>query len=423
MHSLPAPAVRSPAATRSGTGTNAIDALFTSTSAVCVTGKVVVDTVLHWSPFGQAVILVLIQAGGFGFMTSATLFLLAFGKRIGLRERLLIGESMGMEQSGGLLSIVKKMALFTLIVESAGALIFLIHFSNEAPWGQAIWQSIFHSVSAFNNAGFDLFGNFQSMTGLTSSPLMILTTAASVILGSTSFIVIADVVKKRGWLRLTLNTKIVLTVTLGLLAAGTAIILLSEYDNPATIGGMTIADKVMNAFFLAASRTSGFSTFDMAALTDYALLVMMVLMFIGGAAGSTAGGIKVTTFGVLMSSVLSTVRGRQQAGAFSRRYPPHQVHRALAVTVLAAAVVAAVALVLSFTEIQSFRHILFDTISAFGTVGLSTGITRALSTAGRIIIIVTMITGRLGPLALALTLIRRQPYERYTYPEESVRIG
>jgi len=357
-------------------------------------------------------------------MTSATLLMLAFGRRIGLRERLLIGESMGLSRLGGLVRIVRNMAIFTLLAEGIGAAVFFIRFSAENTLRLAIWKSAFHSISAFNNAGFDIFGNFQSLTNYRGDPLVVLATAALIFLGGISFMVLSDVFKTRNLGRLSLDTKLVLITTVSLLAAGILVMLLTEFIEPATFGGISLPQKVLIAFFQSVTaRTAGFSLVSMGSLAQYALFFTMFLMFVGGAAGSTAGGIKVNTFGMLAATIWSTIRGREHAGAFGREFSIQQLYRAIAVVMLSLGLVALVGFLLSLHEEASFISLFFETLSAFGTVGLSTGITPSLSLAGRIIITITMFVGRLGPLALTLALLQRQRPSQYRYPEEMVRIG
>lgn len=413
-----------PISTKSGQLTSPVNAFFTATSAVCVTGLVVVDTAEYWSFFGQAVILALIQAGGFGFMTSATVFLLAFGRRIGLRERLLIRESMGLEQLGGLVRIVKRLAIFTVAIELIGAVLFYLYFAARNSPGTAVWVSVFQSISAFNNAGFDLFGNFRSLSDYQGAPVVLILTAVLIILGGISFLVLSDIIKSRSWGRLSLDSKTVLSTTLLLLAMGTVVILLTESNNPDTLGAMSLPQRVLNALFHSVTpRTAGFSTINMASLANYTLFFTMILMFIGGASGSTAGGIKVNTFGMLVATIWSTVRGREHASAFGREFSIPQIHRALTLVMLSLGLLALVVFLLTITEEFRFLNLLFEAASAFGTVGLSTGITPGLTTAGRFIITGTMFIGRLGPLALALALIQRQQPTTYRYPEEAIRIG
>ena len=407
-----------------GQPTRFIDALFTSTSAVCVTGMVVVDTGTHWSLFGQAVVLLLIQVGGFGFMASATLLLLAFRRRIGLRQRLLIGETIGAAAPGGLVRLIRNMALVALGLECAGALALFFRFAVMEGAGRGLWMAVFQSVSAFNNAGFDIFGGFVSLTELHTDAFVVLVTAVLLVVGGLSYVVLADTYRQRRFGRLSLDTKLVLITSRGLVAVAVLVYLFAEWGNPGTLGPLALPERLLCAAFQAVTpRTAGFTTVNIGAMHDYTLLFTMFLMFVGGAAGSTAGGIKVNTFGVLVAAVVSTLKGRVHASAFGRELSVEHVYRALVVVVLALSFVGISILLLSMTEDADVLKVAFETVSAFGTVGLSTGITPGLSEAGRLIIIVTMFVGRLGPLYLALALVQRQRAQEYRYPVEAVRIG
>jgi len=414
-----------PISSKTGQFTSPINAFFTATSGVCVTGLVVVDTANYWSSFGQAVILILIQVGGFGFMTSATLFLLAFGRRIGLKEKILISESMGITRLGGLAKIVGLMAIFTIFSEASGAVCFYQHFSKGNLVGTSVWLSTFQAVSSFNNAGFDLQGNFQSLSNYQNDPLVLLVTAALIILGGISFLVVADLIKTRNLSRLSLDSKLVLSATALLLVLGTVVILLTEFNNNETLGNLSPPLIILNAFFQSVTaRTAGFSTISIGHMANYALFFMMFLMLIGGASGSTAGGIKVNTISMLAATIWSTLRGREYPRAFGKEFAVQQIHRALAVVLLSIGFLAVAVFVLTVTEGGvRFIDLLFEAVSAFGTVGLSTGITPSLSIAGRLIITVTMFVGRLGPLTLMLALVQRQQLTKYRYPKEIVRIG
>jgi trk system potassium uptake protein TrkH len=366
--------------------------------------------------------------GGFGFMASATLLLLAFGRSVGLREKLLIGDSLGVERLGGLVSLLLGIAFFSIICEGIGAILLYIRFSQDyiSP-ATAMWQSIFHAVSAFNNCGLDILGD-RSLIGYQNDPLVVLTMAALIILGGLSFLVVWDVFKKRSFGKLSLDSKMVVVVTVTLLILGTVVLLAMEYNNPDTLGPMSAPQKVLSAFFQSVTpRTAGFMVINVRFMTAYSLFFTIMLMFVGGASGSTAGGVKVNTFGVLLATVWSSLRGKEHAEAFGRELRPQQIHRALAVAMLALGLVGIVALTLTFTEEAKndfdFIQTLFETVSAFGTVGLSTGITPMLTLAGKFIIIVTMFAGRLGPLTLALSLVQRQRTTEYRYPQDQVRIG
>ncbi len=413
-----------PIATTDGVSPHPTVALFTSTSAVCVTGLQVVDTNDFWSPFGEGIILALIQIGGFGFMTTATIILLALGRRIGLRERLLIKEAMGVTQLGGVVRIVRQMIFFTLIAEVLGTALLYLRLSTQFPHGQALWKSVFQAVSAFNNCGFDLFGSFRSLTGYQSDPLVILTTAGLIILGGISYMVVLDMLRHRSFTRLSLDSKMVLTTTFFLLAFGTLVILFTEMNNPDTLGSLTLPQKFLNSFFHSVTpRTAGFASLNIGSFAIYSLFFTMLLMFIGGASGSTAGGIKVNTFGLLLATIISTLRGNENPTAFQREINTEQIHRALTLVILSVVFIFTIVFCLTILENLDFIDLLFETISAFGTVGLSTGVTPLLSIAGRILIIVTMFIGRIGPLTLILSLTLRQQRSDYKFPREAVRIG
>lgn len=413
-----------PIANREGVITPPITALFTATSAVCVTGLIVVDTSDYWSSFGQGIILLLIQVGGLGFMTSSTLLLLLIGHRVSLRERILLRETFGETPMGGLLRLTLQVALMTVIFEVAGALILFFRFLFLLPPEQALWMGIFHSVSAFNNAGFDIIGQFRSLTGFSDDPVVLLTIAVLIIVGSISFTVVSDLYQQRHFRSLLLDTKMVLVATAILLLVGTFGILVVEWNNPNTLEPMSIPYKFLNSLFHGVTpRTAGFSSIDVGGMTQQGLFLTIVLMYIGGAAGSTAGGIKINTFAVLTTAVFSSMRGRLVATAFGRELPQDHVFRALTVALLALGLVVIMTFALSIVEEDSFLQLLFEATSAFGTVGLSMGATPGLSVAGKLLIIVTMYVGRVGPLTVALALAQRAQPARYRYPEGRVKIG
>ena len=413
-----------PISSRLGEITPPADTFFSATSAVCVTGLVVQDTARYWSFFGQAVILALIQLGGLGFMTSATLLVLALGRHIGLREKLLIGESLGIPKLGGLTNLIKNIVIFTFASEAIGTLLFYFYFSSHSVSGMPLWESLYQSVSAFNNAGFDLFGSFNSLVNHASDSYLLITTAALTIIGGISYVVIADILAKRRFSALSLDTKLVLTCTAVLLLTGTIVIFLTEFSNADTLGTMAIPDKLLVSFFQSTiARTSGFTAINMFHVTPYCLVFIIVLMFIGGASGSTAGGIKVNTFGILVGTLISSLRGREYASAFGKEFITQQIYRALAVVSLSFAAITVVVFILTITETFDFLDLFFEAVSAFANVGLSTGVTPHLSNAGNVVISVTMFIGRLGPLAITLSLIANQRPSTYRYPQEAVRIG
>jgi trk system potassium uptake protein len=412
-----------PISTKSGDVPGLIDALFTATSALCVTGLTVVNTAGYWSTFGQIVIVILIQLGGFGLMTTATLFVISFGHRIGFKEKMLIGNSLGVEKLGGIIGIVKQMAVFTFSAELIGAVFLYFRFTSYYHDDSAVWNSIFHSISAFNNAGFDLFGN-TSLTIFSGDPYILFTIGALVVLGGISYLVVADFVRSIHPLRLSLDSKLIVFSTLILLIVGTLVILLTEISNRETLGAMSFPEQVLNAIFLSiTTRTAGFYTIDVANVANYTLFFIMLLMFIGGASGSTAGGIKVTTIGILMATIWSTIRGRKHPAIFNRELTTEQIQKALSIVFVSLGFLIVIIFLLTITENFRFIELLFEAFSAFGTVGLSTGVTSNLSLAGKGIIIVTMFAGRLLSLILILTLTQYQQTVECRFPNEPIRIG
>jgi trk system potassium uptake protein TrkH len=419
-----------PFAAADGQSTRFVDALFTATSATCVTGLVVLDTANHWSPFGQVVILALIQLGGFGIMAGSTLLLFLFlRRRTSLRDRVIMTESLGGLELGTITHLVTRIAIFTLVCELVGAVVLSISFMAGPEAGptwhpMGIWWGIFHSISAFNNAGFDLTGGFRSLIPFRDDWVVLLTHGMLLVLGGLGFAIVGDALFKRRWGRLALETKLVLLATGALLVAGTVLIAFTEWTNPATLGAMPAEQRVLNAFFESATlRTAGFTALDTGALAESTLFVVMALMFIGGASGSTAGGIKVTTFSVLLIAIVSTVKGEPSATAFGRRIKHEIVYRALAVTLLSIGFVFVTGLGLTLTTDASFVETLFEAVSAFGTVGASTGITPDLTDPARLITTFAMFVGRLGPLTLVLALAARAHAVSYRPAVESVRIG
>ena len=419
-----------PIATSTGQSTRFLDALFTATSAACVTGLVVLDTGTYWSPFGQVVILALIQAGGFGIMAGSTLLLLVFlGRRSTLRDRLLVNESLGGLQLGTVTQLVKRIAMFTIACELVGAVVLSIAFmaGPEAgpPWHPlGIWWGIFHSISAFNNAGFDLTGGFQSLIPFRDDWVVLLTHGVLLVLGGLGFAIVGDAVRRRRWTRMALETKLVLGTTVALLLSGTVLLGMTEWSNPETLGALPPDQRVLNALFESATlRTAGFTALDTGAFLQASLFVVMALMFIGGASGSTAGGIKVNTFAVLLIAIVSTAKGDPSATAFGRRIKHAIVYRALAVAQLSIAFVFLTGLGLTLTTDATFVQTLFEAVSAFGTVGASTGITPELPDPARLIVVLAMFAGRLGPLTLVLALTARAHPVSYRPAVESVRIG
>lgn len=416
-----------PIASKSFESVGFVNALFTATSAVCVTGLVVVDTATHWTLFGQLIILLLIQIGGLGFMTMATMFALVVGKKISLKSRLVMQEALSHQNISGVVRVTRNVLVMTFSIEALGAVILSTKFVPEFGMGRGIYLSVFHSVSAFCNAGFDLMGNFTSLTAYVADPVVNFTVMGLIVTGGLGFTVLSDLVLKRNFKTLHLNTKLAVTVTAALIAIGTVFFFIVEYNNPDTLGNLGMLEKWMAAMFQSVTpRTAGFNTLAIDKLTMSSLLMTIVLMFIGGCPASTAGGIKTTTFGLILFNIGSVIGGYEETVMFKRRVSQVYISRALALMSLALSLVIIVTMMLSFNEREfEFMALLFETVSAFGTVGLSTGITPMLNDASKLVLAVTMFFGRLGPMTLVMALARRQSMNRalVRYPESKVNVG
>lgn len=417
-----------PFASSTGEGTPLIDALFTATSATCVTGLITVDTGSHYSVAGQIIIVALIQVGGLGFMTVSTLFVMAMKKRISLRERLILQEAMNQSSMEGIVRLIRKVLLYSLTIEMIGAILFSIRWSFDMPIGQAIYFGIWHAISMFNNAGFDLFGHFGtpfvSLTLYASDPLVNLVAMLLIILGGLGFIVMADALERRSLKRLSLHSKVVLSMTGALIVIGAIVIFIFEFTNEHTLGALSWDGKLWASFFQSvAPRTAGPNTVDLAELRHATQFFIILLMFIGASPGSTGGGIKTTTFATLIGAVAAMIRGKEDIVMFNKRLASRLIFKALTITILSLVLVVLMTMVLSMTEKQDFLKILFETTSAFGTVGLSLGITSNLTIFGKIMISFMMFIGRLGPLTLAYALGPRPEKELYRHPEGKIMIG
>lgn len=418
-----------PIATISGESTSFLDSIFTATSAVCVTGLVVVDTGTYWSTFGQMIILILIEIGGLGFMAMSTFFAMILGKRISLRERLVMQEAYNTFSLQGIISHVRYMLIFTIIVQSAASLILFTQFIPIYGIGKGIYFGIFHAISAFNNAGFDLLGNFTSITVFNENKIILITLAIVINIGGLGYLVCREIISsfktKRKLKNFSLHSKVVLTISVVLLSVGTLALLVFEWKNPVTMGPMSFGDKLTNAFFSATTpRTAGFNSISTSDMSPAGKLLTMGYMFIGGSPGSTAGGVKTTTLGILIFTLISVLRGRQDAEVYKRRISQSTVFRAMAIFMLGITIVIIGIMILSITEIGStFETILFEVISAFGTVGLSQGLTPTLSPVGKVTITIIMYLGRVGPLTVMLALAGKQEKVNIKYPEGKILIG
>ena len=418
-----------PIAAKNGQSIGLFDSLFTSTSAVCVTGLVVVDTGTTFSLFGQIVLIVLIQVGGLGFMVFATMLMVMLGRKISIRGRMLIRESMNASSLSDLGSLTMLYLLLSLTIELVGAVTLCFRFVPLYGWKHGTWMALFHSVSAFCNAGFDLFGNYASLTAFSGDPLVLLTVASLIILGGLGFSVILETARNRqGFRNLSLHTRIVLMTTLVLLLAGTVFYWIVERTNAETLAGCSEGEKILNAFFQSVTmRTAGFNSFDLSGFRDGSKLFSSLLMMIGASPASTGGGIKTTTIAALTLLMLSVVRGESEVNVARRRLSDDISRRALAVAVLFLTTLLTGTLIISLIENGRFplEDILFEASSAMGTVGVSAIGTPNLSSASRAILLPMMFLGRVGPLTLAVAVAKRQGGLRTAskYPEERIMIG
>lgn len=402
-----------PISHKSNTDVSAIDAIFTAASAVCVTGLVVVDTSTQWSSFGQMWILLLIQIGGIGFMTLLSVISMLLKKKIKLSEKLILQESLSQSSFADLYELVKNVLKVTLFIELIGAILLSFHFAPELGLAKGIWYGIFHSVSAFCNAGFDLLGiytgEFSSLTSAFSNWSFIATIGVLIVLGGLGFPVIMDIITQKAFKKLSLHSKIVILTTITLLATGSLLILMFEWSNVNTLGTLNVNEKILGAIFQSTStRTAGFNTFDLSNLRTASLLIMLMLMFIGASPASTGGGLKTTTFAITIMSILNTFLKKEDVTVFKKRVPKNIVSKAQVSTLLAILIVSAATVLLVTLESNiSLESALFEVISAIATVGLSLGITSTLSVPSKILIIILMFLGRVGSTTVILALASR----------------
>lgn len=402
-----------PVSSASGNRISLVDSLFTATSAVCVTGLVSVDPGLGFSAFGQTVLAVLIQVGGLGIMLMGVIASLAAGGRLGIGKQRLVKESLNLSSGKGLMKVVRAVIYVTLLFEVAGALLSFVSFSRHYTGAKAVGISVFHSIASFNNAGFDILGNYKSLTDYGQDIWLNLVTCGLIICGGLGFFVISELVSRKAAAKWSLHTKVVLSSTGALLAAGT---LLLKFTQGSSVSWL-------EAFFQSTSaRTAGFATVPTGSMDASGLMVLMVLMFIGASPGSTGGGIKTTTFFVLLQRMRSAVFNRH-CGAFRRKFPDTVVEKAFLVLVMAITVILCSTFFLCVLEPEiQFQAILFEAVSAFATTGLSTGITPILGNAAKLVLTVTMFVGRLGPLTMATIWLSRE-VPQVSYSEEDVTIG
>ncbi len=414
-----------PFATNSGVPAPLMTALFTSTSAVAVTGLIVVDTATYWSTFGQIVILLLFQIGGFGIMTAATLFGLMAGRGFGLRDRMATQVERNRLQTGDARSVLWLVMKITLAVELVVATILAarLYIAYDHTPREAIWHGIFHAISAFNNAGFSSYSN--SLMGFQTDPVILVPIMLAVILTALGFPVMQDLRRhRRQWREWSLHTKITIWGTIALLVVGFFALLVMEWGNAKTLGPMGLGGKMLNAAVHSVMpRTAGFNSLDVGAFRDETLMVNYFLMFVGGGSAGTAGGIKITTFVVLLAIVVSEISRRRDAGLFGRRFGQAVERQALTVITLAGTLIFGATVLLSMVTPLAFEDLLFEAISAFSTVGLSTGITAELPPTGQLVIIALMFIGRVGTITVATALALGAQPRPYRYPEENPIVG
>jgi potassium uptake protein, TrkH family len=414
-----------PFASKSGESVGLLNALFTSVSAVCVNGLVVVDTGSTFSMAGQIIIMILIQVGGLGFMTLGVMVAILLGKRIGLKQRLILQQTTHSTSAQGLVRLSLYIVLIVFLFESAATVVLTLRFMQDMSLGVAVYYALFHSVSAFNNAGFALWSD--SLSGYVGDPVVNFTVISLFVVGGLGYIVIVDIFRKRSWKKLSLHTKVVLIASAVLAFTGFVLVYILESFNTATLGSLHQGERILASMFQSLTpRSAGFNTIDIGGMLSVTQFVLIILMFIGAASGGTGGGIKTNTLVVLVLATINTFRGGGQIHAFERRIAQETVMRALAVVMSSLTFVFILAFLLMLTENmldERFLEVLFEATSAFSTTGLSMGLTGDLSPAGKVIVIIAMFMGRLGPLTLAYALSQKKRTSKIGYAEDHILIG
>jgi trk system potassium uptake protein TrkH len=413
-----------PIASTNGQRLPFIDALFTATSATCVTGLAVLDTGVHLTRFGQIVLLIMVQMGGIGFMTMATWFAIALKKRVSLQERLILKESLNQINMDGIVRLIVRVFIYSVTIEGTAALYFIMRWSKEMPLGKAVYFGIFHSVSIFNNAGFELFGGFRSLTPFVNDFGINIVSILLIVLGGIGFIVISDLLEYPKTRKLSLHSKVVLSAT-GILTLVAAVgIFIFEFTNPRTLGALSWDSKILASVFQSVTlRSAGVNTVDIAELRGATQFLMIIMMFIGAAPGSTGGGIKLTTFAVLVAALVTMIRGKEDVVLFRYRMSGSDVYKAITLALIGVFMLVSTTMLLSVFQNNDFMMIMFESASAFGTVGLSMGLTGELTFASKLIIIFMMYVGRIGLVTLAFALQPKPKKELYRHPEGKIIIG
>ncbi|OGC06176.1 hypothetical protein A2230_06020 [candidate division WOR-1 bacterium RIFOXYA2_FULL_36_21] len=405
-----------------GSSTKFIDALFTANSATCVTGLVVLDTGVHFSLFGLVVIISLIQIGGLSYMTFSTFIFLLFRRKMFISEKLMMQEALNIYSTREVVSVVKKIFAIVFLVEGIGALILFLRWWPSLGLKKGLLYAVFHSVSAFCNAGFALPAGNVNLAPYCTDVVVNLVITSLIIIGGIGFIVISDILKNR---RFSLHSKTVVFTTIFLIAVGTLLFYFFEQNNSSTLGSLTFSQKIMASYFHSVTpRTAGFNTLSIDKFYVQSLLLTILLMFIGASPGGTGGGIKTTTFSIILSTIWATLKGLKDTVIFERRIPFQTVRRSFVIAVLALLLVCSAVFALTFFEKdKTVLSLLFEVVSAFGTVGLSMGITPYLTTVGKIVIMLCMFIGRVGPLTLLLAFLTGQKEHKLEYPKEGISIG
>ena len=420
-----------PIVAKNGESIGFLNALFTATSAVCVTGLIVVDTATYWNQFGQIVIITLIQIGGLGFMTMATMFSLLIGKKINLRERLLIQESLNQKDLSGLVKLTRYIIMMTFTIEAIGALLLSIVFIPEFGLSKGIWFSIFHSISAFCNAGFDLMGTitgeYSSITYFVDNILINLVVATLIILGGIGFPVILDVINNRKYSKLNIHSKLVINTTAILIVIGFIFIFITEFNNKMSLGGLTMKEKILSSLFQSVTlRTAGYTTIDLTLLKESTIFLMIILMLMGASPASTGGGLKTTTIATLYLTVKSFILGKEDIEVYQRRLSDETVKKSIGIFFIGVSIVLFGTLILTivnpgFTLLESS----FEIVSAFSTAGLSLGGSPSLTVLGKIVVIISMFLGRVGSLTIFIALLSKSNKlkSKIRYAEGKIIVG
>ncbi len=414
-----------PIAARSGVRTALIDCFFTATSATCVTGLTVLDTYMHWSSFGHVIILGLIQIGGLGFMTIITMFSIFTRKHISLYERRLLMQSAGTIRLSGIITMIKRVVIGTFCVEGMGAVFLSLRFCPKLGFAKGLWYAVFHSVSAFCNAGFDLMGRFNevSLTGYYNDPLVCITLMVLIVIGGLGFLVWSDVIKCRFvFKKMELHSKLVLTVTALLVFGGAAVLFMTEKNG--AFKGMTTGEQVLSAFFQSITlRTAGFFTFDQSKLSNSGYILSTLLMFIGGSPGSTAGGVKTTTMAVAFLNLISVARNNDDVVIFKRKINNKVVIQSVAIIGIHILMASIAIFIICYLEPIGLREVIYESVSAISTVGISMGITSDFNVASKLFIAGLMYSGRIGGMTIVLAIAENSHKVKLERPEEKILIG